>query len=59
MAWLAMQVADVILNNITAPDWVFHVLLLFLAVGFPIAVFLAWAYDLTPDGIMMTDAASD
>ncbi len=54
MAWLVMQVADVILNNITAPEWVFHVLLLFLAIGFPVAMFLAWAYDLTPDGIKVT-----
>jgi len=51
MAWLVMQVADVILNNIVAPGWVFHVLLLFLAVGFPFAIFFAWAFELTPDGI--------
>jgi hypothetical protein len=30
MAWLVMQVTDVILNNIEAPDWVFHVILLLL-----------------------------
>jgi adenylate cyclase len=46
-----MQVADVILGNVQAPAWVFHVLLLFLAVGFPFAVFFAWAYELTPDGL--------
>jgi formylglycine-generating enzyme required for sulfatase activity len=57
MAWLVMQVADVVLNNIAAPDWVFHVLLLFLAIGFPVAIFLAWAYDLTPDGIKVTGAS--
>jgi len=51
MAWLVMQVADVILNNIVAPAWVFHVLLLFVAVGFPFAVFFAWAFELTPDGL--------
>ena len=51
MAWLVMQVADVILNNIVAPDWVFHVLLLFLAIGFPFSVFFAWAFELTPDGL--------
>ena len=51
MAWLVMQVADVILGNIDAPEWVFRVLLLFLAVGFPFAVFFAWAYDLTPEGV--------
>ena len=51
MAWLVMQVADVILNNIVAPGWVFHVLLLFLAVGFPFAIFFAWAFELTTDGL--------
>ena len=51
MAWLILQVADVILNNVAAPGWVFDVLLLFLAVGFPIAVFFAWAFELTPDGL--------
>ena len=49
MAWLVMQVADVILNNIEAPGWVFHVLLLFLAVGFAFAMFFAWAFELTPE----------
>jgi TolB-like protein/tetratricopeptide (TPR) repeat protein len=51
MAWLVLQVSDVILNNITAPGWVFHVLLLFLAIGFPFAVFFAWAFELTPEGL--------
>ncbi len=51
MAWLVMQVADVILNNIVAPGWVFHVLMLFLAIGFPFAIFFAWAFELTPDGL--------
>jgi TolB-like protein len=51
MAWLVMQVADVVINNISAPPWVFHVLLLFLAIGLPFAVFFAWAYELTPEGL--------
>jgi len=51
MAWLVIQVADAILNNITAPDWVFHVLLLFLAIGLPFALFFAWAFEITPEGI--------
>ena len=51
VAWLVLQVADVVLNNITAPDWVFHVLLLFLAIGLPFALFYAWAFEITPEGI--------
>jgi TolB-like protein/Tfp pilus assembly protein PilF len=51
MAWLVMQVADVVLNNIEAPDWVFQVLMLFLGLGFPFAVIFAWAFEMTPDGL--------
>ena len=51
VAWLVMQIADVVLNNITAPDWVFQVLMLFLAVGLPIAVISAWAFEMTPEGL--------
>jgi hypothetical protein len=51
VAWLVMQVADVVLNNITAPGWVFQVLMLFLALGFPFAVIFAWAFEMTPEGL--------
>lgn len=51
MAWLVMQIADVILNNVDAPDWVFRVILLLLGIGFLLAMFFAWAYELTADGI--------
>jgi len=51
VAWLVMQVADVVINNITAPGWVFQVLMLFLAIGFPFAVIFAWAFEMTPEGL--------
>ncbi len=51
VAWLVLQVADVILNNIGAPAWIFQVLLLFLAVGLAVALVLAWAFELTPEGV--------
>ncbi len=50
-AWLLLQVADVILNNIEAPDWLFQAILLVLAIGFPVALIFAWAFELTPEGI--------
>ncbi len=59
MAWLVMQVADVILNNIEAPAWIFQVLLLFLAVGFAVALVLAWAFELTPEGIKRESGDSE
>jgi len=51
VAWLAMQFTDIILNNVQAPGWVFHVILLLLLIGFPIALIFAWAFELTADGI--------
>jgi TolB-like protein len=51
VAWLLLQVADVVLNNIEAPTWVFQAILLVLVIGFPLALFFAWAFELTPEGI--------
>ena len=56
VSWLLLQVADVVLNNITAPAWIFHVLLLFLLVGFPLAVIFAWAFEHTPEGLKRDQA---
>ena len=51
VAWLLLQVADVILDNIEAPAWVFQTVLLLLIIGFPVAIIFAWAFELSPDGI--------
>ena len=51
VAWLVMQVTDVVINNIEAPDWVFQVMMLVLAVGFPVVMVFAWAFEMTPEGI--------
>ena len=50
-AWLILQIADLVLNNIEAPDWVFKSLFLILAIGFVVALIISWAYEITPDGI--------
>ena len=50
-AWLLLQVADVVINNIEAPDWVFRAILLLVLLGFPFALIFAWAFELTPEGL--------
>ncbi len=50
-AWLLLQVVDLVLDNIHAPEWVMQVFMLALAIGFPLALFFAWAFELTPEGI--------
>jgi hypothetical protein len=51
VAWLTIQIVDVISEPLNLPDWLDTVVIILLAVGFPIAVILAWAFDLTPEGI--------
>ncbi len=51
LAWLIVQIADIVLGYTSAPAWVMQVLMLFLVIGFPLAVFFAWAFELTPEGI--------
>jgi TolB-like protein/Flp pilus assembly protein TadD len=51
VAWLVMQVSDVVISNVAAPGWVFQVLMLFLAIGLPLAMVFAWAFELTPEGL--------
>jgi TolB-like protein/Tfp pilus assembly protein PilF len=54
VSWITVQVADVILPTFQAPDWVMQVLVLFLILAFPVAVLLAWAFELTPQGLKPT-----
>lgn len=51
IAWLVAQVAELGLDSFEAPAWVIQALLLVLALGLPITLFLAWVYELTPEGI--------
>jgi TolB-like protein len=50
-AWLLAQVADLLLENFNAPDWVIQAILIVLLVGFPLALIFAWAFELTPEGL--------
>ena len=51
VSWLLAQVVDLVLDNIESPDWVMQVIMLILAIGFPLALFFAWAFEMTPEGI--------
>jgi len=50
-AWFVLQLSDVVLENIGAPGWVMQTIMLVLAVGFPLVVIFAWAFEMTPEGI--------
>jgi len=49
--WVVTQVAATVFPILEAPDWTVKVVLLLTILGFPIALVIAWAYELTPEGI--------
>ena len=51
IAWLLLQVGDTLAPALRLPEWVNSTLAFFLILGFPLAIFFAWAYELTPGGI--------
>ena len=51
--WVLLQIADLVLENIGAPDWVMQVFMLALALGFPIVIIFSWAFELTPEGLKL------
>jgi TolB-like protein/Tfp pilus assembly protein PilF len=57
LAWLAVQVASIVLPTFEAPLWVLRVLILVMALGFPIAVVMAWLLEATPEGLKLEPAA--
>src|SRR5437588_1219808 len=54
VAWLMVQIAATVLPAFHAPEFVLPVLIVVLGVGFPVALVLAWAFDVTPTGIEKT-----
>src|SRR5690349_10660032 len=57
VAWLLMQVASQILPFFETPNWVVRLVILLLLLGFPIALVIAWAFEVTSEGIKSTEAA--
>jgi TolB-like protein/Tfp pilus assembly protein PilF len=57
VAWLLMQVASQIFPFLEIPNWAIRLVIMLLALGFPIALILAWAFELAPEGIKRADAA--
>ena len=52
VGWLIMQAGEVMGPALRLPEWINSALAFFLILGFPLAMFFAWAYDMTPEGIM-------
>jgi adenylate cyclase len=60
VSWLLIQAASILLPTFEAPAWVMKALVVFLALGFVIAVMISWAFEATPQGLKRTeDVPSD
>jgi len=55
VAWVIAQALDLAADNFAAPDWVMKLSLAVLVAGLPVALILAWAFELTPEGVKKTE----
>lgn len=54
VAWLIVQVADIVLETFDAPPYIMKTLMFLLIIGFPLSLIFAWVYEFTPKGIKKT-----
>ena len=59
VTWLLVQISDIVLGAFAAPPWVLRTIVIILALGFPVAVVLAWIYEITAQGVMRTEQVAD
>ena len=52
VTWIVMQVGEVTFEALKLPAWSQSLLVIFSLLGFPIALVMAWAYEITPDGLV-------
>jgi TolB-like protein len=53
-AFVVLQAADIMLPRLAVPEWAMTLVVVFAVLGFPIALVLAWALEVTPDGVKVT-----
>jgi TolB-like protein/Flp pilus assembly protein TadD len=59
VAWLLMQIATQVFPFLEIPNWAIRLVIMLIAIGFPIALVIAWAFELTPEGIKRTEFADE
>ena len=55
VAWLLMQVATQVFPFLEIPNWAIRLVIMLIVIGFPIALVIAWAFELTPEGLKRTE----
>src|SRR5438034_6062162 len=59
VGWLLTQVATQVFPFFEIPNWGIRLVVLIIAIGFPIALIIAWAFELTPEGLKRTEVADE
>jgi adenylate cyclase len=59
VAWLLLQAASILFPTFEAPPWTMKVFVAVIALGLPIALIIAWAFELTPEGLKRTEFADE
>jgi hypothetical protein len=54
VAWLLIQIATQVFPFFGIPNWTVRLVVLLMVIGFPIALIIAWAFELTPQGLKRT-----
>jgi TolB-like protein/Tfp pilus assembly protein PilF len=57
VGWLLVQVATQVFPFFEIPNWAVRLVVLAIVIGFPIALVIAWAFEVTPEGIKRTEVA--
>src|SRR6266571_2241019 len=55
VGWLLVQVATQVFPFFEIPNWAVRLIVLLIVIGFPIALVIAWAFELTPEGLKRTE----
>jgi TolB-like protein/Tfp pilus assembly protein PilF len=55
VGWLLVQVATQVFPFLEIPNWIVRLVIALVAIGFPIALMIAWAFELTPEGLKRTE----
>jgi hypothetical protein len=57
VGWVIAQIATQIFPFLEIPNWIVRLVIVLIAIGFPIALVIAWAFEATPEGIKRTETA--
>jgi ketosteroid isomerase-like protein len=58
VAWLLIEIASVLLPLVDAPESIITAFVVLLALGFAVALFISWAFEMTPEGLKRTQDLS-